>query len=557
MLRHYRRELLRHDLQAGVALSALLIPAGMAYAQAAGLDPVYGLYAASVPLIAYAVFGPSRVLVLGPDSSLTPLIVAAVLPFASGDQRARIVMASALAILAGVMCVIGGVARLGFLTDLLSLPVRYGYLTGIALTVAVGQIPKLLGISGRSGSLFDTISDIDQGISHRSVRWESVTVGVAVLVLVLLMRRWKPTVPGVLLAVIGAIAASTAFALRQRGLIMVGDLPRHLPRPVWPALSLRDATDLVTAAFGVALVAFADTSLLSQSFARRSGSDVNPNDELVALGFANIASGLFQGFPVSASASRTPVAESSGARTQLTGIVAAVVIGAVLLGAPGVFRNLPVAALAGIVIAAAIGLVELGPMVRLARIRPTEMIQGAVAFAGVAIVGATRGVLVAVAVSLMTFFAKGWRPHITTLVRVDGFKGYHDIDRHPEGRLIPGLVLLRFDAPLFFANAGAFRREVLRLADPTKGVRRVIVTAEPITDIDSTATETLGDLVVELQHRDITFAFAELKGHVRETLDRAGLVEQIGRGRFYRTIGEAVKAYLAEESVEWVDWEDR
>ena len=421
MLRHYRRELLRHDVQAGVTLSALLIPAGMAYAQAAGLDPVYGLYAASVPLIAYAVFGPSRVLVLGPDSSLTPLILAAVLPFVSSDPRGRIVVASALAILAGVMCVIGGVARLGFLTDLLSLPVRYGYLTGIALTVAVGQIPKLLGVSSRSGSLFDTISDIDQGILHHSVRWESVTVGVAVLALVLLMRRWKPTVPGILLAVIGAIAASTAFGLRQRGLTMVGDLPRHLPRLVWPALTLRAATDLVTAAFGVALVAFADTSLLSQSFARRTGSDVNPNDELVALGFANIASGLFQGFPVSASASRTPVAESSGARTQLTGIVAAIVIGAVLLGAPGVFRNLPVAALAGIVIAAAIGLVELGPMVRLARIRPTEMIQGLVAFAGVAVVGAIRGVLIAVAVSLVTFFAKGWRPHITTLVRVDGF----------------------------------------------------------------------------------------------------------------------------------------
>jgi MFS superfamily sulfate permease-like transporter len=380
MLRQYRRALLRHDLQAGVALSALLIPAAMAYAQAAGLDPVHGLYAASVPLIAYAVFGPSRILVLGPDSSLTPLIVAAVLPLASSDPPARIAVASALAILAGVMCVIGGVARLGFLTDLLSLPVRYGYLTGIALTVAVGQIPKLLGISGRSGSLFDTISDIDHGILHRSVRWESVTIGVAVLALVRLMRRWKPRAPGVLLAVIGAIAASTAFGLRQRGLMMVGDLPRHLPRLVWPGLSLRAAADLVTAAFGVALVAFADTSLLSQSFARRSGSDVNPNEELIALGFANMASGLFQGFPVSASASRTPVAESSGARTQLTGIVAAVVIGAVLLGAPEVFRNLPVAALAGIVIAAAIGLVELGPMVRLARIRPTEMIQGVVAY---------------------------------------------------------------------------------------------------------------------------------------------------------------------------------
>jgi high affinity sulfate transporter 1 len=547
----------RHDVQAGVALSALLIPAGMAYAQAAGLDPVYGLYAASVPLIAYAVFGPSRILVLGPDSSLTPLIVAAVLPFASSDPGERILVASALAILAGVMCVIGGVARLGFLTDLLSLPVRYGYLTGIALTVAVGQIPKLLGISGRSGSLFDTIADINQGISHRFVRWESVTVGVAVLAVVLLLREWKPTWPGVLLGVIGAIAASTAFGLRQRGLMMVGDLPRRLPRLVWPALSLRATTDLVTAAFGVALVAFADTSLLSQSFARRTQSDVDPNEELVALGFANIVSGLFQGFPVSASASRTPVAEASGARTQLAGIVAALVIGAVLLGSPGVFRNLPVAALAGVVIAAAIGLVELGPIIRLARARPTEMIQGVVAFAGVAVVGAIRGVLIAVAVSLVTFFAKGWRPHITTLARVDGFKGYHDSDRHPEGRQIPGLVLLRFDAPLFFANAGAFRREVLRLADPTAGVRRVVVTAEPITDIDSTAMETLGDLVVELQRRGIALAFAELKGHVREILDRAGLVEQIGRERFYRTIGEAVKAHLADGSVDWVDWEDR
>jgi MFS superfamily sulfate permease-like transporter len=272
---------------------------------------------------------------------------------------------------------------------------------------------------------------------------------------------------------------------------------------------------------------------------------------------ANVASGLFQGFSVSASASRTPAAEAAGARTQMTGLFGAATIAVILVAVPGLFRNLPTAALAAVVIAAASSLVEIRPLVSLAKARPSELVLSLIAFAAIAFAGAIRGVLIAIAVSLIAFIVKAWRPHTATLVRVDGLKGYHDGERHPEGRTIPGLVLYRFDAPLFFANAELFRQQVLHHTRPEADVCWLVVTAEPITDIDATGAAMLETLHDELRARDVAIAFAELKGHVRERLDRFGLVERFGRDRFYRTVGEAVHAYLAEEDVPWTDWEDR
>jgi MFS superfamily sulfate permease-like transporter len=367
-----------------------------------------------------------------------------------------------------------------------------------------------------------------------------------------------PRFPALLVVIIGAIAATSVFDLDEQGLALVGDLPQGLPAFTLPHVDMGDLTRLVASAAGVALVAFADTSVLSRTFALRGRYAVDQNQELVALGVANGLTGLFQGFPVSSSASRTPAAEAAGAHTQVTGLVSAAVIVVLLVWLPWLFHDLPIATLAAVVISAAMALVEIPGVVRLASVARSEFAISLVAFAGVAVLGVLPGTGLAVGVALLTFIRRAWLPHSAELVRVDGVKGYHDADRHPEGRRVPGLVLYRFDAPLFFANADEFSERALGLVASTPApVRWLVVTAEPITDVDSTAAEMLARLHEDLDQRHVVLAFAEMKGHVRERLARFGVVDLVGAQRFYRTVGEAVHAYIAAEHVDWVDWEDR
>lgn len=548
----------RRDVFAGVVLSALLVPAGMGYAQAAGLEPVFGLYATIVPLLVYAVVGPSPVLVFGPDSSLAPLIAAVVLPAAAGDPSKAIAYAGMLAIVSGAISVAAGVARLGFLADLLSLPVRVGFLNGIALTVLVAQVPRLLGFSTEGDTVWAGFRGIVDGIGDGRVDSTAVALGAGALAIILLGRFVRVGVPWMAVALGAAMIAVALFDLDERGIALVGALPRGLPSLSWPGVPWSDMDTIAAAAFGIALVSFADTSVLSRSFAARRDVDVDPNQELVALGLVHVVSGVTQGFAVSASSSRTPVAEAAGARTQLAGVVGALGIVVLIVAAPGVFRYLPTAALAAVVIAAALRLMSWRPVVWLARQRRSEALTSLVAFVGVVVWGPLWGIAIAVVVSLLLFVRRAWRPHSASLVRVDGLKGYHDAERHPEGRAVPGLLLYRFDAPLFFANGGLFRDQILHLArvNPTP-VRWVVVTAEPITDIDATAMEALDELVRELSARGVVLGFAELKGRVREQLDRAGLLERIGPEHVWRTTGQAVRAYVAATGTPWVDWQDR
>ncbi len=554
-LRRYERAWLPHDLTAGIVLSALLVPAGMAYAEAAGLPPVNGLYATIVVLVVYALLGPSKILVLGPDSSLAPIIAAAVLPLAAGDPQRAVQLAAMLALMSGAVCVLAGVARFGFATDLLSLPVRHGYMNGIALTIIAIQLPKLFGFSASGSTALEASRNFVQDVADSETVGAALAIGVGCLVTIVVLRWLTPIVPGFLVAVAGAILAVVVF--EPNGVSMVGVLPQGFPHPSFPSVGLSDVSQLLAGALGVALVSFTDTSVLSRTFSLRRGDHVDENQELIALGLTNVAAGFFQGFSSSASSSRTPVAEASGARTQLTGVVGAVAVLILLLWLPGLFRNLPSSALAAIVIASAIRLFEVRSVLRLAHARRSELVISLVAFAGVAVLGVLPGLGIAVAVSLLNFVRRAWMPHSVELVRVDGMKGYHDGERHPEGRQVPGLLLFRFDAPLFFANADVFLERVVDLVDEHKDTAWVVVTAEPVTDVDSTAADMLQRLHDELQRRHLTLAFAELKGHVRDVLDRFRLVDLIGANRFYRTVGEAVKAYVREERVEWTDWEDR
>ncbi len=557
-VRSYERPSFGHDLFAGIVLTAILVPAGMGYAEASGLPPIVGLYATILPLLAYALLGPSRILVLGPDSALLPITAAAIIPLGGGDQARTVALAGLLAVIVGIIVVGAAIARLGFLTDLLSAPVRHGYLNGIALIIVVSQLPRLFGFTTGGDAIVDRGGQFVSGVVAGDTNPVALAIGLACLGIILILRTWRPHVPGILIAVIGATAVSAAFDLAARaGIAVVGPLPVGLPPVSLPPLVPADILALMPAAFGIALVAATDTSILSRTFAGRRGEEVDQDRELLALGGANLATGLFTGMPVSSSSSRTPVAEAAGARTQLTSVVAAVAIGVMLVAAPGLLGALPSATLAAVVIAAALSLVDVGSVVRLWRVGSSEVWLALASFLGVALIGVIEGVFIAVALSLLAFIRRAWWPHDAVLGRADGVKGYHDLTYYPEARQIPGLLLYRFDAPLFFANALVFRDRVReRIGDAESPIQWVVVAAEPITDVDTTAAEMLDQLEQELTANDITLAFAGLKDPVRDRLRRYGALERVRDEHVFPTIGTAVAAYVKASGESWTDWEE-
>jgi len=544
-----------HDVVAAAVVTTLLIPAGMGYAQAAGLSPITGLYATVVGLLVYATLGPSRTLILGPDSSLAPIIAAAVLPLAAGSPSRATALAGLLALLSGALLLTGGLLHLGFVMDLLSKPIRLGYLNGVALTIIVSQLPKLFGFSADGDSLFDRFRSFVTGLGDGQVEPAAAVIGLGALCAILLVRWRAPQVPIYLLSMAGA---TLAVALLHLDLPVVGSLPGGLPSPALGGLTWGDLTALLPAAAGIAIVTFADTGVLTHTLAAIDGEQPRDSREMVALGAANVAVGALGGFPVSGSASRTPVARASGARTRFTGVFAALAVAALVLGAPGATRQLPSAALAAVVVTAALSLADPAGIARLRRVRPTEFALALVAFVGVAVLGVLWGIGVAVGLSLMAFVLHAWRPYMAELGRVDDLKGYHDLDRHPEGRRIPGLVIARFDAPLFFANAPVFAAFVRRLVDGAEEpVHWVVVAAEPVTDVDATAAEALVALDDELSRRGVRLVFAELKGPVKDRLGAYGLSGRFDPTRFYPTLGTAVSSYLETTGTTWVDWTDR
>lgn len=549
---------LRHDVVAGLALTAVLIPVGIAYAVASGLPGICGLYATIAGLLAYALFGPSRILVLGPDSSLAALVLAVVLPLSAGSPQRAIELAGMMALVAGALCVVAGVARLGFVTELLSKPIRYGYMNGIALTVIASQLPALFGFGVDAHGLLDGSTQFAWGLLDGKTHWPTLAIGAGTLLTMLVLRR-QARLPGVLIAVAGATLVVTALDLsRHAGVPVLGALPQGLPGFVLPSMGADDIVPVLLGGLAVALISFADTSVLSRTYAGRTASFVDPNQEMVGLGAANVAAGLFQGFPISASASRTPVAEAAGAKTQVAGVVGALCVGAMLLMAPNLLHNLPVSALAAVVIASAIGLIEVTDLRRIWRIQRWEFWLSIGCLLGVALLGAIPGIGLAIVAAVIEFLWDGWRPHSAVLGRVDGVKGYHDIARHPEARVVPGLVLFRWDAPLFFANAELFRDRVLdAVADSPTPVRWVVVGAEPITSVDVTSADVLDELDKTLHEAGIELCFAEMKGRVKDKLKRFGLFSRLGEQCFFPTVGEAVTRYLESQSVAWEDWEDR
>ena len=553
----YERGALRHDIVAGLVLTAMLVPVGVAYAEASGVPGIYGLYATIVPLLVYALFGPSRILVLGPDSALAAVILGVVVPLSTGDPRRAIVLASAMAVVSGIVCIAAGLAKLGFITELLSKPIRYGYMNGIALTVILSQLPKLLGFSVPSeGPLRQALAIVD-GVLVGKTNLVAFAVGAGTLAAIVLLQRLS-RVPAVLMAVVGATAIVASFDLASRAAVAVlGALPQGLPAPALPLIRPDDVVPVLMGGLAVAVVSFADTSVLSRAYGARLRTSVNPNQEMVALGAANLAAGFFQGIPISSSSSRTPVAEAAGARTQLTGVVGALAIALLLVAAPDLLSQVPGTALAAVVIAAAIGLFEVADLRRIHRIQRWEFWLSMVCFAGVATLGAVPGIGIAIVIAVIEFLWDGWRPHSAVLGRVERLKGYHDVTRYPQASRIPGLVLFRWDAPLFFANAELFRDRVhAAVAGAPTAVQCIVVAAEPVTSVDVTAADALEDLANGLQCDGIELWFAEMKDPVKDKLKRFGLFTRLGADNFYPTLGEAVKAYLRTHRVRWIDWEN-
>ena len=545
MLATYRAGWLSHDVVAGLVLTTLLVPQGMAYAELAGLPVITGLYTSVLCLIGYAVFGPSRILVLGPDSSLGPMIAATILPLlgSGGDPNRAVALASMLALLVGGFMAIGGVFRLGFVADLLSKPTMIGYMNGLAVTIFVGQLPKLFGFSTDADGLRAEAKAFVNGVADGKTVGAALAIGLFGLAVILVLGRFLPKIPAILVAVVASIIATTVFDLEQHGVSLVGTLPEGFPPLTLPDIKLSDVPLLIGGALGIALVALADTISTASAFADRTGQEIDGSQEMIGIGAANIAAGFFQGFPVSTSGSRTAVAEQSGAKTQVTGLVGALAIVSMLLFVPGLMKNLPQPALAAIVIAAALSLADVAGTRRLWQQRREEFALSIAAFLGVALLGVLAGIAIAVALSVASVFRRTWWPYQTVLGRVNGLPGYHDIHSYPGAEQLPGLVVFRFDAPLIFANARTFREQIRRLAASDPRPRWIIVAAEPITDVDTTAADMLESLDEALNANGISLVFAEMKDPVRRKIERYELTKTIDPEHFYPTVETAVDAF--------------
>jgi high affinity sulfate transporter 1 len=551
VLRTYQSRWLAKDVVAGLVLSALLVPQGMAYAELAGLPAVTGLYTSILCLVGYAIFGPSKILVLGPDSSLGPMIAATILPLvgANGDPARAVALASMLALFTGAAMVLAGVGKLGFIADLLSMPTMLGYMNGLALTILVGQLPKLFGFSVDADNFIGELTGFFSDTTAGAIVWAAAAVGVGALALILVLQRYLPRLPAVLIAVVAAIIAAALLSLDARGVVLVGVLPQGLPSFTIPQVAWSDVLPLVGGALGIALVALADTISTASAFAERQGEEVDGNREMVGLGAANLAAGLFQGFPVSTSGSRTAVAEQSGSKTQVTGLVGAGVITVMLLLLPGLLQNLPQPTLAAVVIAASMSLADLPASRRLLSQSRSEFILSITAFASVVLLGVLLGIVVAITLSVANVFRRAWWPYQARLGRRPGVAGYHDVERHPDAEQFPGCTIFRFDAPLIFANARTFRDQIFLLAKASPPPAWIIVAAEPLTDVDTTACDMLEDLVGDLDRQGVTLVFAEMKGPVKEKTRQFGLSATLPDDRFFPTLGTAVKAWRAQEGL--------
>jgi high affinity sulfate transporter 1 len=540
--RGYQRDWLRGDVVAGLTVAAYLVPQVMAYATVAGLPPVVGLWAALVPLAVYAVLGSSRQLSVGPESTTALMTATALGPLAAGDPGRYAALAAAVALLVGAICFVGGLVRLGTLAELLSRPVLVGYMTGVAVIMIGSQVGKITGASVKGEEFIDRMRSFAAGLNE--MHWPTIGLSVAVLFVLLLLGWLAPRVPGPLIAILLATTVVAVFSLDRNGIEVVGAIPSGLPTPGLPGIPSADLLTLLIPAAGISLVAFSDNVLTARTFAARHSQRIDADAELRALGVCNAGTGLLHGFPVSSSGSRTALGDALGARTQLYSLATLAFVLAVMLVGREVLAHFPMAALGALVVYAALRLVDVQEFKRLARFRRSELVLALATTASVLVFGVLYGVLVAIALSILDLLRRVARPHDAIQGFVPGMAGMHDVDDYREAVPVPGLVVYRYDAPLFFANAENFRERALAAVDDSPvPVEWFVLNTEANVEVDLTALDVLDQLRSELASRGIVFAMARVKQDLRVELEAAGLVDKIGEDRIFMTLPTAVEAY--------------
>ncbi len=541
VLAGYRRSDLAGDLAAGLTVGTMLIPQGMAYALLAGLPPEAGLYAALLPLVAYALLGGSRQLGIGPTAISSLLVAAGVAPLAHGDPQVYLGLAAALAVMVGLMRMAMGLGRLGFAVNFLSRPVLSGFTSAAALIISVSQLKHLFGIPLRQSEHVHVV--VTDAVRHLGdVHLTTLAVGTAGIVLLASLRRWRPAWPGALLVVMAATAAVSVLGLESRGVKVVGEIPGRLPSLSVPDADLGQLETLLPTAIAITMLGFVESIAIAKVFARRHGYPIRPNQELVALGVATVAAGFSQGYPVSGSFSRTAVNASAGARTQLAAVVSAGVVALTLVVLTPLFRPLPNAVLASVVFMAVAGLVDVPEARRLYRVKRSDFRLMMLCFASTLVLGIQFGILISVVASLVVVLRQTTRPHTAVLGRLPGTSHFRNVERSPEAVTTPGIVVLRIDAPLYFANAEFLKEKLRRVEEGQHGTLRVLVLdASSVNDLDSSADHTLAEIADDYAARGLDLYLANVKGLVLDVMRRSGFYPRLGADHFFLSTDEAVR----------------
>lgn len=536
---------LARDLVAGIALGVVMIPQGMAYAELAGMPVVTGLYATMAAIIGYALLGSSRQLVVGPDSSTSTLVAAALISIVgvAAAPEQMIAGAAMMAVIAGIVLLLGGIFKAGIIANFLSKPVLVGYLNALALTIVVKQMPKVLGFKVAADDVLPAAGELFTKLGQTV--WLSLLIGVGCLVIIYVFKRWIPKIPGALVAVVVATAASALFGWAAQGLKVVGEIPSGLPSFAIPQVELSSLGAYLLPALAIALMGFADTAVASELFADRNKYEVDPDKDLYGLGAASLLSGLFGGFAVSASDSRTAVADTAGGKSQVANLVGAAVIALVLMFFARILAPLPSAALGAVVIAAGLTLFDFKTMRRAWRQNRSDFWIGVIAFLGAVVLGLLPGIVIAVLLSLWNVLMQGARTQLVVLARSEVGNVWRNVKRYPDGYTTPGLTVVRWESGIFFGNSKGFERQIKELvAQAQPKPNWLVFDAEATADADFTATTMLEELSGLLQEQGVTFAVAEPNGRLQETLIKAGLDSKIGQDKIFPSVDAALKAYL-------------
>lgn len=546
-LRHYRREWLARDAIAGLSVAAVQVPTAIAYATLAGFPPEVGLYASMLPVLVYALFGSSRQPVIGPDAATCAMIAALLLPMAGGDLTHYLKLSAALAITAGFLMVVGGMTRMGFIVNFFARPILIGFLSGIALSIIAGQLGKLLGIAVVHRDFGPSLLELAGRLGEIDLL--SLAVGLATLALLIMIRRQAPRAPAALIALLVAGVAVFLLELDRHSVKLVGEVPSGLPGFAVPGLGYEGAQGIFMNAVGLVIVTFTSGMLTARSFAARNGYAINADQEMRAIGLANMASGFFGGFAVTGADSRTAVNDDSGGKTQLVSVIAAAATAGVALFLSMPLGHLPIPALAAVLIFSAWGLLDVAGVRRLWVIDRFEFSLSLLTTVGVLVIGVLPGVVIAISLALIEVLIKIYRPGETLLGIVPGMEGYNDLSLSPDARPVPGMIIYRFDAPLLFFNADYFKARVLSLVDgATPRPRWLILNAEAVSQLDSTGAQAFDDLLGEMQARGVQLAVARPKVYMRKYGKPMGLGEKIGQDNIFWSVHAAVNAILKREA---------